>query len=612
MSLRPVPARWFELLTSRDDLPRAVEAVARTGSIELETHSDTRARLSLVDLQAGMEEYNRLARRYHSYWPQTDLRPSSVPGRPAEVLERALRQLKAWEVAAAPLVRQLEALNAEHSDLRLLKEFLVHSEQDDLDFALLTHAGPALAARLYVLPPRTVIDRLPATALTERVGAERHDYLLAVGQAADLEALGAELVALKGRAVQVPDSLQGRRAAVRKQMKIQLDRLEARVQGLRHELNALARPYQLAEALGEIHRLDWFLTHVSSLPVSANFAWITGWTSDPDGDRLRTALEQAQVSAVVHLPPPPRDVTPPMVMTNPWWAQPFELFARMLGTPDRDEADPSPLLAVLAPLLFGYMFGDVGHGLVLLVVGLAFQRRWPLLRILVANGAAAMVFGLVFGSVFGREDLIPALWLHPVEQPLPVLLVPLAGGVVILVLGLLLNALEAHWRGELRRWWQVEAAVLTLYLSIIASFLLPEARWLALVALVWFFVGSVLQTRERIGSTLLVAAGTLLESVLQLLINTVSFVRVGAFALAHGGLSLAFNIMAEATDSVLVAGLVLVLGNLIVILLEGLVVTIQTTRLILFEFFIRFLRGTGRIFRPLAAPDSDLDTGRTT
>jgi V/A-type H+-transporting ATPase subunit I len=101
-----------------------------------------------------------------------------------------------------------------------------------------------------------------------------------------------------------------------------------------------------------------------------------------------------------------------MVMQNPWWAQPFELFARMLGTPSRDEADPSRLLVVLAPLLFGYMFGDVGQGLILLLAGLLLQRRWPVVRILIANGLSAMLFGLVFGSVFGREDILPALWLH--------------------------------------------------------------------------------------------------------------------------------------------------------------------------------------------------------
>jgi V/A-type H+-transporting ATPase subunit I len=88
--------------------------------------------------------------------------------------------------------------------------------------------------------------------------------------------------------------------------------------------------------------------------------------------------------------------------------------------------------------------------------------------------------------------------------------------------------------------------------------------------------------------------------------NTLSFVRVGAFALAHAGLSLAFNTLAATTDQAIVGVLLLLLGNLVVIMLEGLVVTVQTTRLILFEFFIRFLQGSGRVFRPLAAPRFEL------
>ena len=70
MGLRPEPARWFELLTSRQELTLALETLARTGSIELETHSDSRAMLNLPDLRDRMDEYDRLARRYHPYWPR--------------------------------------------------------------------------------------------------------------------------------------------------------------------------------------------------------------------------------------------------------------------------------------------------------------------------------------------------------------------------------------------------------------------------------------------------------------------------------------------------------------------------------------------------------------
>jgi len=176
------------------------------------------------------------------------------------------------------------------------------------------------------------------------------------------------------------------------------------------------------------------------------------------------------------------------------------------------------------------------------------------------------------------------------------------------LLGLLLNALESYWRGELRRWLQVDAAVLVMYLSLLAALIVPGSLAVTVFALVWYLAGSLGGIRANIIARTVAGLGNLLEQLMQLLINSISFVRVGAFALAHAGLSLAFTIMAESTSSLVAGLLIMLLGNVIVILLEGLVVTIQTTRLVLFEFFIRFLRGSGRIFRPLAVPEHAIAT----
>jgi V/A-type H+-transporting ATPase subunit I len=523
------------------------------------------------------------------------------------MLERAMARLDRWADAADPLVQHLEALQAEQSELLLVEEMLGVETEGELDFSLLSTAGPALAVRLFVLPTGYRLTSLPAGLLYCKCNSPKHDFLLALGQPADLEAFRIEVAAQKGRMLVLPEWVHGPRDVARGQVRQRRARIAEEIDALEQQIEALSEPYHLAESLADISRLEWFLTNVTELPVSENFAWVTGWTSDIDGQTIQRAIDDAGVSAIVRFPPAPRDVKPPMVLQNPWWAQPFELFARMIGTPAGDEADPSLLVAVLVPLLFGYMFGDVGHGFVLLLTGLLLQRRWPLLRILVANGAAAMLFGIVFGSVFGREDIIPALWLHPLEQPLPVMVVPLIGGVVILLLGLSLNAVEAWWRGGFRQWLQVEAAVLCLYLSLLAAVFRPASLAVTALCLFWYLAGSLQGVESGRLARLGVALGTLVESIMQLLINTISFVRVGAFALAHGGLSLAFVIMAGATQNVVAGFLILLLGNVIVILLEGLVVTIQTTRLVLFEFFIRFLRGSGRVFRPLPAPQETVD-----
>ncbi|HET9041759.1 MAG TPA: hypothetical protein VFN70_01340, partial [Burkholderiales bacterium] len=94
----------------------------------------------------------------------------------------------------------------------------------------------------------------------------------------------------------------------------------------------------------------------------------------------------------------------------------------------------------------------------------------------------------------------------------------------------------------------------------------------------------------------------LVERGMQILINTLSFARVGAFALAHAGLSSAVVALADAAGGTFGFLVVLALGNVLILALEGLVVSIQTTRLVLFEFFARFFQAEGREFRPLAPP----------
>jgi len=602
MSLRPAPARWFELLTVREDAPTALEALAGTGCIELESRSEDSRLLNLRDLRVLLEQYQSLYRRYGRFWPRGDTGAGLHAGSPYRTLQRALALTDRWQQGAGALVGQLEALAGRQRDLNLFAEMLEAAAGDGVEYERLVGSGTVVTARLFVLPPECRVEAVPDQLLVNRYTTARYRYLLAVGRPDDLENFSRTLSADKGRILPIPGFVRGNAEQVLSQVLDEIDSLDTRIEELRRRVESVNRQYRLDEVVGDMQRLDWFLRHVDSLPVSQTFAWITGWTSDLDGRGLDRALAGAGVRALVHFPAPPADARAPMLLHNPRWARPFQSFVAMLGMPAAGEVDPSSLLTLLVPLLFGYMFGDVGQGLVLVVAGLWLRRRWPVLDVLVLNGLSAVMFGFLFGSLFGREDLIPALWLHPLEAPLQVLQVPLAGGVLVLVAGLLLRSLEYRWRGEGRRWWQVEAPQLVLYLSVLAALLTSWAWWPAAVAAVWYLVGALRLPRGVDAATLAGALGTLVESLVQLLINTLSFVRVGAFALAHAGLAMAFATLA-AMPSHRWAGLtILLLGNLVIIALEGLVVTIQTTRLVLFEFFIRFLQAQGRVFHPLAAP----------
>jgi V/A-type H+-transporting ATPase subunit I len=473
---------------------------------------------------------------------------------------------------------------------------------DDFDFTHAGDAGPALAVRLFVLPARARIQHLPPAVLSVRLLSDKRIFLLVVGEAGVIDSLQRDMQALKGQVIMIPAWISGKRDAASEQVSERRQATQQQADQLHAALDELAKDHNLHEVLGDIEQMEWFITHVSNLPVSENFAWITGWTSDVSRNDIRDILARASIRAVVHYPEAPMGVSPPMVFHNSWLSRPFEFFARLLGVPAANELDPSIMLSLIVPVIFGYMFGDVGHGLVFTVAGIVLQKRWPLLRILISCGLSSMFFGWVFGSVFASEHIIQPLWVNPIQEPLPVLAAPLAGGVLVLLLGLAASGVQQFWQGQWRQWLAIDAAVIAIYLSVIGGVLDGRAWVIFPVGVLWYFAGSVALATESAPRALGHALGQLVESVLQLLINTISFIRVGAFALAHAGLSLAVVSMANTASNPVVTVIILVLGNILILVLEGLVVSIQTTRLVLFEFFIRFLKGTGRMFQPLTVP----------
>ena len=602
MSLRTRQARWFEVLTERAELPRAVDCLAHTGAVELETRSQGETEPAVAGLEEGLEEYRRLQARYGDHFPPAEQRrPDERPGVPEEVFRDALTRVRSWADDADAAVQRLESIDAEEAELARVADFLQGLGDADLPMAALAQEGDTVVSTVFLLPPSLEegMESLPPGVMTRRVPGDEATYLLTVGPADEVEALHRRITRERGQRLRLPRDPGDTPAEARQTVADRRTALASEAGDLRRRLERLARRHGLAGALGEIERLLWFIRTVDAVPVSENFAWLTGWTSEGAGD-LQATLSECDVQGVIRLTEPPPGVQPPQVFHNPAWARPFEVFARLLGTPDRDEADPSRLLAVLVPLLFGYMFGDLGQGAVLAALGFGLRGRYPAAGILIPAGIASMAFGLLYGSVFALE-ILPPLWLRPMEEPLMILLVPLVGGVVILLLGLLLNGVEAFWAGRVGLWWRQEAGVLVGYLGLMTGLLHPAGFAVAGAGLVWYLWGAWSRGGEARLATLGADAGRLLESAFQLVINTLSFARVGAFALAHSGLALAVESLAHGVG-IIGTVLILVVGNIVILALEGLVVSIQITRLMLFEFFVRFLHGGGRPFRPLAAP----------
>ncbi len=605
MSLRPRLARWFELLTSREELGAVLDCLAHTGSVQLQAYSRSESRLALPDLRHVLDEYEALARRYAHGWPPARLHAPD-PARPlTEAPLAALETLRRWARDADPVVAELEAVVQEREAAALLEQ-LQQAGGDALPHLdRVAAAGPVLASRVYRMPAGGPGLSLPPGVITQRLAANDEVFLIAVGPRDDMGEFDQALTARKARLVPLPADLPRERAGLAGQLAGQRSRLDARERAARDSLAHLAERHGLADALGEISLAAWVVAHVPELPVTEHFAWVTGWCADGDDCQLRAALEARGLHYLLRFAPTPEGEVPPSVLANPRWARPFEVFTRLMGVPAGGEADPSVVVALLAPLMFGFMFGDVVQGAVVAVGGWLLGRRVPALRILVPGGVVAVAFGFAFGSVFAREDVLAPLWLHPLESPLTVLGTALAFGALVITLGQCLDAAQHAWRGAFGRWLASPAGVLLAYLGVVGSLLDARALWLLPAGIAWALGGAALVASRDRALAFGQAAGDTLEHVLQLAVNTVSFVRVGAFALAHAGLSTAVVGMAEAAGPGYWP--VLIVGNAAIIALEGLVVGIQTTRLILFEFFIRFLTARGRPFEPLpphAGPSS--------
>ncbi|MCU0842359.1 MAG: hypothetical protein MUC79_11660 [Thiobacillaceae bacterium] len=603
MQLRPAQARWFEIYVPHDDTVRVTEILARTGAVQLELDPRLPEAMDVGKLRYFVQRYRDLAAAHAEDLPGGQARATALIGSPIHIANQALHRLRVWSARVDFLNAHLDELRADRDYLLLLDEALAAMEREGLDLdGLFRHTG-LLCKCLFACPLGCCggDDELRSVVKVV-VHGPRHDFPFLVGLP-DQRRLIRRMVLDEGcEQVGIPSWLAGDHREQHRQVRAHLDAIAADIEHQAAELDRLRGDARIAEDRANLDTLAWYLEYAAGSLTERELCHVTGWTTVPDPHALRRALEEAGIRAIVRFPEPPARAAIPVAPLDVWWSRPFRPLLLLWGTPGRTEVDPSGILAVVMPLLFGYMFPDVGHGLALVLFALAFSRRWPQIRFLLPCGLAAMVFGFVFGDLFGFHDVVPALWLKPLEDPMAVLAVPLLFGVVLLLLGMLFAGFEAHWRGELRDWLLVDGAVLLLYAALLLALALPAALWVAALAVVEYFVGSFLAAPGRRGMALLEGLGALLLSVFELTMNTLSFLRVGAFALAHAALSHAILTLAGMVEQPAAWLLVIVLGNLFSLVLEGLVVFVQTTRLVMFEFFVRFLQAEGRLFRPVRQP----------
>lgn len=318
------------------------------------------------------------------------------------------------------------------------------------------------------------------------------------------------------------------------------------------------------------------------------------------------------------------DIVPPTKLRNLALFRPFEFLVELYGLPAYGEMDPTVFVALTYNLMFGMMFGDVGQGLCLFVAGeaLSHGKGIRLGRIISSVGIFSAVFGLLYGSVFGFENVLKPVWRRPAEDIGTTLLLAVGFGTGLILFAMMLNIINGIRAGERGRVLFSENGVagilcyggLVLFLlGIVTKTKLPlfqmgGAAFMTALLFILFqkplaglFDGTFgkAETEKKsvsgIGMMVVEQAVELFDVVLGYLTNSISFVRLGAFALSHAGM-MEIVLLLAGYESGNFHWALAAAGNLLVMCMEGLVAAIQVLRLEYYEMFGRFYRGNGKAF----------------
>ena len=410
MRLRPAQARWFETYVPHEHAVHATEVLAHTGVGELETDLRVPERANTGKLRYFVTRFREIADSHGEDMPSGSQQPTALVGSPVRVANQALHRLRVWSARVDYLKEHLAELEAERDDLLLLDEALEAMQREGIDLDGVFRRSRFLCKCLFACPKGCCG---PGHALTSMVvvvvRGPHHDFPFLVGLP-DQRTVIRRMVLEEGcEQVGIPAWLTQASGSQRQQVGEHLAAIDREIAERQAELARLRADPEIAAACANIDTLAWYLDHAAGYLTERELCHVTGWTTAKDPESLQRALWEAGIRVIVRYPEPPASAAPPVATLQSWWAQPFRPLLLMWGTPGRQEVDPSGILALVVPLLFGYMFPDFGHGLILALFSLLFSRRWPQIRFLLPCGVSAMAFGVLFGEVFGFEEIIPAL-----------------------------------------------------------------------------------------------------------------------------------------------------------------------------------------------------------
>jgi len=529
------------------------------------------------------------------------------------------RQVKELWAQVSSMEERMRRQNEKISAVRQLSNSLQKFTSLDLDLGRLRRQGRFLRIAVGTVPAGNFNQLKRALSLIHFMiktfySSEGIDHVVVFGPSQQREEVQDLLQSADFRGLTIPEEFSGNPVELQADLDRQIKQAQQRIEKMNRELSELMDENRvvLQSAHDALLLAQPYASLATVLRGKGGLVFLQGWVPAGRADEVRQRLQQ-DLEFPFHLSfadPEQREFdTVPSLLQPSWLLTPFQVLVKTFGMPGYREVDPSGLFALSYVIMFGMMFGDIGHGAVIVCLSLLFRRRYPGVTIVgVLAGGSSILFGFVYGSLFGYEHIVPALWMSPMHDPVRVLLLAVLWGAGFILVANLLAIRNFIAAGEMHQAVYSGKGLAGLLFYVAAFYgayqLLQNGRFgwhesllvtLPMAVIVYF---QWQQSSGGLVERVLVVFIEALEHIISNVSGTLSFLRVAAFSLNHIALAAAVFAIAGMLDS-FGHGVTVVLGNIFIIVLEGAIVAIQCLRLEYYEGFSRFFGGKGRTFAPL-------------
>jgi len=621
---KPLPMQYVSLKVLTEDAPLAAQVLANYGLFNPEATEGVAEQLPVRLGEEFRHRFTQARSRLDKilaripFTPPPELEPYRVIELAA--LENVNTQLgKIW-LQLSKQEEQLHHFNEQRTTLKQLLETLQAFKTLDLDLKYFQAPKQFLNLHIGTVPIENLEHLIEAIALAEHfIDIFHRDdhtaYFVVAGPLEHQDKVRAILEHADFQALTIPPEFHNHPQQVHADLTAQLAQLQKQTETVTTTIETLAEENKalLDNAYQTLSRAAAYAELTETLRGRGQLALIEGWIPRIDLPKLETSLnDKLDCPFVLNTRKPTLSEYPqvPSLVRHHRFLAPYIALVKNYGIPRYSEFDPTLLFAITFILMFGTMFGDVGHGALIALAGWYWRDKLKSFTpFLIIAGLSSVFFGFLYGSIFGFEEvLLPALWLSPIHHPNLMLTIALYWGMGFILMALLITIVNRWREGKYAAalFNHTGVAGILLYLGgfyAISQWMTTDAfdtnQQLAVLLPLFVILGyKWYENRLPLAERILVTLIEGLESIVNYLANTLSFLRVAAFSLNHAALAIAVLTLANMVGTP-ADWLVIILGNLFIVVLEGAIVTIQVLRLEYYEGFSRFFSGDGRAFRPL-------------